>query len=206
VGRRRAQSGQQPAFGAIATRPPGDRLFFAVYPDAQAALRMGELAQAIRTTHGMRGKPLRADRMHLTLHYLGDHAGLPETLVATASQVAAHMSASPFDVGFDCVASFPGRARKRPCVLRTAAGNANAPLFAFQGALGERLRAAGLGRYVGRDFTPHVTLLYDERALAPEAVAPIGWDVHEFALVHSLIGRGEHRVLGRWKLAGKPAG
>lgn len=204
--RRRAQAGRQLAFGAIAAQPISDRLFFAVHPDAQATLRIVELAQSLRAAHGLRGNPVRADRLHVTLHHLGDHAGLPEALVTTASEVAARLSAPPFEIGFDCVASFPGRAQKRPCVLRAAQQHANAALSAFQCALGERLRAAGLGRYVERRFTPHVTLLYDERALAPEAVAPIGWDVREFALVHSLIGRGEHRVLGCWKLAGNPAG
>ena len=78
-------------------------------------------------------------------------------------------------------------------------------MFALQRALGDRLGAAGLGRHVERRFTPHVTLLYDEHTLAPEAVPPIGWHVGELALVHSLIGRGEHAVLGRWALKRNPA-
>lgn len=192
-------------FGGFAAQPQTDRLFFAVYPDAQAAQRIVELAQSVRAAHGLRGNPLRVDRVHVTLHHLGDHAGVPESLVAAASEVAANMATPPFDVVLDCVASFPGRARKRPCVLRGGEGQANAPLLAFQAELGERLRAAGLGRYVERRFTPHVTLLYDERAVAPEPVTPVGWTVHELALVHSLIGRGQHRVLGRWGGAGNPA-
>lgn len=186
--------------------PPTDRLFFAVYPDLHAAQRIVELAQSLRAAHRLRGNPLRVDRVHVTLHHLGDHAGLPQSLLATACEVAANMSASPFEVGFDCVASFPGRARKRPCVLRGAKENSNAALRAFQAALGEQLRAAGLGRYVERRFTPHVTLLYDERSLPAQAVPPIGWTVRELVLVRSLIGRGEHRVLGRWGLMDDQAG
>lgn len=192
------------ALGGFGAEPQTDRLFFAVYPDIQTAQRIVQLARAVRAAHAMRGNPLHADRAHVTLHHLGDHAGLPEKLIANASDVAARMAAAPFEVSFDCVASFPGRARKRPCVLRSADEPSNAPLVAFQGALGERLRAAGLGRYVERRFTPHVTLLYDERTLAPEPVGPVGWSVRAFALVHSLIGRGEHRVLGRWALVGEP--
>lgn len=193
-------------FGGFAPQAPGDRLFFAVYPDAQAAQRIVELAKSVRIAHGMRGNPLRVDRVHVTLHHLGDHAGLPESLVAAASEVASQMALPPFEVGFDCVASFPGRTRKRPCVLRGGEGNSNASLFAFQAALGERLGVAGLERYIERRFTPHVTLLYDERTVAAEAVPPIGWMVRELVLVHSLIGRGEHRVLGRWGLSENPAG
>lgn len=188
------------ALGGFAAAPQTDRLFFAVYPDAQAARHIAELAQSLRAEHGLRGNPLRADRLHVTLHHLGDHAGLPEPLVATASEAAAGTAAQSFEVRFDCVASFPGRARKRPCVLRGGSEDANAPLRAFQFALGEGLRIAGLGRYLERRYTPHVTLLYDEHALAPEAVASVGWTVDELVLVHSLIGRGEHRVLGRWSL------
>jgi len=189
-------SGQIPLGGFDLGRPT-DRLFFAVYPDQAAAARIVELAQALRTRHGLRGSPLRADRVHVTLHHLGDHHGLPESLLAMAGEAAARVAMQPFEVAFDCVASFAGHARKRPCVLRGDA-EANAPLFALQHELGERLRAAGSGRYVERRFTPHITLLYDDRLLAPEAVPAISWRVREFALVHSLLGKTEHRVLGRW--------
>lgn len=194
------------ALGGLALQPPSDRLFFAVYPDTQAAQRIVELAQSVRAKHHMRGNPLRVDRVHVTLHHLGDHAGLPESLVAAASGAAGDMAMPPFELSFDCAASFPGRARKRPCVLRSGEGNSNAALFAFQAALGERLRASGLGRHVERRFTPHVTLLYDERTLAPEPVPPVGWTVREFVLIHSLLGKTEHRVLGRWSLERGPTG
>lgn len=184
--------------GGFVAEPASDRLFFAIYPDAQAAQGITELAQSVRTRHGLRGKPLRTDRLHVTLHHLGDHAGLPESLVAAARGAAAQVAMSPFDVGFECVASFPGRAGKRPCVLRSEKDDSNAALFALQSTLGERLSAAGLGRCIERRFMPHVTLLYDERTVLPDAVPPIGWRVREFALVHSLLGRSVHRVLGRF--------
>jgi 2'-5' RNA ligase len=199
MNRTRIGSGQQISLGGFDAPPRTDRLFFAVRPDTQTAGHLVELARAVRATHHMRGNPLSADRVHVTLHHLGDHAGLPESLVATASGVASKMATLPFDVGFDCVASFPGRARKRPCVLRGEGEGTNAPLRAFQSALGERLREAGLGRFVERRFTPHVTLLYDERTIAPEPVTRIGWRARDFVLVHSLIGRSEHRVLGCWR-------
>lgn len=62
------------------------------------------------------------------------------------------------------------------------------------------MTATGLGRWVERNFTPHVTLLYDDRSVAPQAIEPIAWTVREFVLVHSLLGRTEHRILGRWSL------
>lgn len=197
-------SGRQGELGGFAAPPQSDRLFFAVHPDAQAAQRIVELAQSVRARHSLRGNPLRADRVHVTLHHLGDHAGLPESLIAAAREAAAKLITPPFEASFDCVASFAGRARKRPCVLRGGKDDSNPALLALQGALGDRLRVAGLGRYIERRFTPHVTLLYDERTLAPESVFPIGWRVREFALVHSLLGKNEHRVLGRWSLLDNP--
>ena len=53
----------------------------------------------------------------------------------------------------------------------------------------------------GSAFEPHVTLAYDARKIAAEAVAPIGWRVDEFVLVHSLLGRTRHVRLGGWALA-----
>jgi len=189
------------SLGGFAAQPQTDRLFFAVYPDAQAAQRIAGLAQSVRAAHGLRGNPLRVDRLHVTLHHLGDHSGLPEPVVAAAKEAALQVAIPPFETGFDCVASFPGRASKRPCVLRRVSEDANAALLALQCELGERLRMAELGRYIERRFTPHVTLLYDERTITPEATPLIGWRVHELVLVHSLIGRSEHRVLGRFALA-----
>ena len=190
----------QSEFEVFAARGPTDRLFFAIHPDAQAVSRIVELAHALRAQHGLRGKPLPADRMHVTLHHLGDYRGLPEQVVAAVSAAAERVRVQPFEVSFDCVASFPGHAHKRPCVLRAGLPDANPALFALHAALGERLRVHGLGRCIERHYTPHVTLLYDERTVMPEAVPPIGWSVHQFTLVHSLLGRGEHRVLARWDL------
>lgn len=180
---------------------PQDRLFFALYPDAETAERIRALAETLRAKYGMRGKPIPADRVHITLHHLGDYCGLPESLIATASAVAAGIAMPPFEVRLDCAASFPGGARKRPCVLRSGAVDANPELFALQGSLGRSLQGAGLGRQVERRFTPHATLLYDERGVVSEAVPPIVWTARSFALVHSLLGRGEHRTLFARQLA-----
>ncbi|MGH8283840.1 MAG: 2'-5' RNA ligase family protein [Gammaproteobacteria bacterium] len=63
---------------------------------------------------------------------------------------------------------------------------------------------SGLARLVKREFTPHVTLLYGNNVMKPQSIEPIGWTVREFVLVHSLLGRTEHRVLERWPLQPPP--
>jgi 2'-5' RNA ligase len=180
---------------------PTDRLFFAVYPDAQAADEIARLAHALRAEQGLRGAPLKPERFHLTLHYLGDHVGLPHELVAAASRAAASISAPPFEISLDRVASFSRRARNRPCVLRGEQGTA--AVAAFQQTLGAALAQAGLGRWVDKGFVPHATLLYDDRLVPMQVVDAITWTVCEFLLVDSRIGQSRHVPLARWPLVAR---
>lgn len=184
------------------TSPSTDRLFFAVFPAPESAERIAALAQTLRQQHGLRGKPLPASRLHVTLHHQGDYAGLPATLVAASEAAAARVAMPAFDVAFDSASSFAGRPRQRPLVLRGDEASI-APLLSLQCVLGEAMTAAGLGRHVSAKFVPHVTLLYDDNLLAPRPVERIAWTVREFVLMHSLIGRGEYRTLGRYPLAAR---
>lgn len=193
----KSEAGQM-ALGGFELAQPTDRLFFAVFPDAAAAARIADAAQVLRSRHGLHGKPLRADRFHVTLHHLGDYAGLPEDLVAKAGDAAAGVRLSAFEASFDSASSFSRQPRNRPLVLRGDAGVVS--LHELQSALGERMAAVGLGRLAERKFTPHVTLLYDDRAVETQAIDPIAWTVREIVLVHSLLGRTEHRILGHWPL------
>lgn len=188
----------QMSFGGFAPPVPTDRLFFAIFPDAAARAAIAKLAQDVAKQHKLRGKPLLAERFHITLHHLGDYAELPPDLVSGAQQAAKRMIAAPFDVAFDHVASFATRAEKKPCVL--LGDESDTPLRRLRKLLGECLIEANQGKHVTRDFTPHVTLLYDYMLVPPQVVAPISWTVHEFALVHSLLGKTEHRILQRWVL------
>ncbi len=196
--RRRTSAGDRPH--AVAARGASDRLFFAVHPDAHTAQRIVELTRALRGRAGLRGSPLPAARLHVTLHHLGDYRGLPQAVIDAAAGAAAQVAMPPFAIRFDRVGSFTSRARKRPCVLLGESEDANRALCELQNQLAARLRAAGLAPRTEGRFTPHLTLCYDERGLAAEAVAPVEWTVQRFALVHSLIGRGEHRVLAAWSL------
>ena len=180
--------------------PPraSDRLFFAVYPDSGAAANIAHLAQQLRAEHGLKGEPLKTERFHITLHHLGDYAGLPQGVVAAASEAAATVAAETFDVAFDRVVSFAGKPGKRPFVLR--GGEGLDALVAFQQTLGAAMKKTSVGRWAEPRFTPHVTLLYDGKELAERGVDTVSWTVREFVLVHSLIGQTRHIVLGRWPL------
>jgi 2'-5' RNA ligase len=52
-------------------------------------------------------------------------------------------------------------------------------------------------------YTPHVTLAYGMPWAAARPVESACWNVREFALIHSLLGRTRHVALARWPLVGE---
>lgn len=179
-------------------RRPTDRLFFCLFPEPQACEAIAAEADLLRIENGLTGMPLKPSHLHVTLHHLGDHAGLPEDVVAKALAAGQEVKLQSFDLSLTSACSLSGRGSSQPCVLLSA--EERPPVHALWRELGTRLLAQGLGRYLEPDFTPHVTILHDRQELAPESVAPIRWTVRDFALVHSLLGKGEYRTLGAWTL------
>lgn len=106
----------------------------------------------------------------------------------------------PFDVVFDLAVSFTIKRKKLPLVLR--AGGELPALDAFYRCLGGAMKKAGLGRRVASNFTPHMTLLYDDRVVEECAIEAVRLTVRDFVLVHSLIGRSRYIELARWSLRG----
>ena len=76
-----------------APRPNADAmdLFFAILPALAAATQpRTDLARRLRDEHGLRGKPLATERLHVSLLGLGEYAGPSCTgIVAVASEAAA---------------------------------------------------------------------------------------------------------------------
>lgn len=188
-------SAQLSLFGAEA--PVTDGLFLALFPEIHAQIRINGIARQLRDEHGLKGKLLEANRYHVSLFSFGEYSGLPPRLAPDVVKAATAVEMSPFDVMFDRVMSFSSNAKRRPLVLGGAEGLAR--LIAFQKALAAVMQKAGLAR-AKQQFTPHVTLLYDERGVEEQPTERIGWTVTEFALVHSLLGRGQYDILGRWPL------
>ncbi|SAK54249.1 RNA 2',3'-cyclic phosphodiesterase [Caballeronia ptereochthonis] len=175
-----------------------ESVFFALYPDDAAAARIGELAARLRIDHRLKARAVAADRLHVTLHYLGAFPGVPAETLAHACAAAARIAAPPVGIVLDRIESFSGRRARRPLVL---AGDVTEPLAALEQALGAALDDAGIAVKRHPRFTPHVTLFYDEHRLPRQAVAPIAWTAREFALVRSLLGQSRYEVLARWPLA-----
>jgi 2'-5' RNA ligase len=194
---------QSSLFGDVPPPRLTDRLFVAIFPDTEAALKIAETAASLRQGLGLTGKPLQTDRFHITLHHLGDYPELRPDIVNTAVRAASTLRMAPFRVAFDRAESFETRNNNRPLVLRADHGLDD--LLQMRDALSLCLRRENLGQHAKDRFTPHVTLLYDHQVVAPRAIEPIEWTVREFALVHSLIGQTRHIPLGRWPLRAGPA-
>lgn len=179
---------------------PADGIFFAVQPSPATASSISRLAWHLRDKHRLSGRPLRPGCFHVSLLFAGHDGQMPpgmlDALIAAAGTVTVHR----FHTSFDWVASFRQRPR-RPLALRGDDGVSGLIW------LRERLVAATMcipgsvpaARY---NFTPHLTLLYDEAEIREEPVEEIAWPVSEFVLIRSVFGQSRHVVLRRWPLRG----
>jgi RNA 2',3'-cyclic 3'-phosphodiesterase len=170
-----------------------DGLFFSIFPDQAAAVRIANTAEHFRRAYGLKAAPLLTDRFHVTVHGLGNYDGLPRSVVAKAIAAGAAVTERPFDVAFDRITSFAGNGA---LVLRGRDGVDD--LVMFHQTLAIAMWNSGL--CASLQFTPHITLLYDGRRIEQHFIEPIRWTVRDFVLVHSLRGRTKHIPLERWRL------
>lgn len=177
---------------------PTDRLMFLLYPDPATAERIATEARRLKAALGLRGQPLLTDRFHVTLHHLGDYAGLPNDVVAKGRGAGDALKAARFEVAFDQAVSFANRPGNNPFTLQ--GGEGVHELIAFQKALGEAM--AWVKLKPDGSFTPHITLLYDSQVIPAQAIAPIRWTVDRFVLVQSKLGQTQHIVLQAWDMTG----
>jgi 2'-5' RNA ligase len=176
---------------------PTDRLMFLLYPDAATVERIDAEARRLREAFGLRGQILQTDRLHVTLHHLGDYVGLPADVVRKGEAAGEAVVAKAFGVTLDRAMSFANRPGNNPFTLQGEEGVQD--LVGFQQKLG--LEMAKVGLKPDKAFAPHVTLLYDGQVVQTHPIAPIGWTVDRFALVQSKLGQTRHIVLKSWGLA-----
>jgi 2'-5' RNA ligase len=143
-------SPEQPSFGPGFDTKPKYRLFFGILLDAGATDRSTRLMAQLRDDKIMPGRPVDADRLHITLHHLADFADqIPTSLAPSASAAAATIRMQPFNVTFDRVGGTRG-----PFLLRPS--NGAVALREFRQALSVALIAAGLRNYVDPVFNVSV--------------------------------------------------
>lgn len=182
---------------AKAPRAPRMRrkLFFAILPDAQAAQEIAKLGASLDQQHGIGGHPLRPDRLHITLHVIGEYDETPQADVLAARQAADAVHEDAFDVVFDRAMTFVGA---RAYVL--GGGEGVEAVKAFWLKLGIQLANAHVRTFKNSSFTPHMTLAYQGRPVAEHPIEPVRWTAREFVLINSHVGETHHEIMGRWPL------
>lgn len=175
----------------------GDDLYFAIHPDQPARTRIAALTEQVRREHGLSGRPVVPEGLHISLQWAGEITDQPAALLAAAKRIGAAIASPAFLVSFDRVLPFKGR-DATPIVLATS--EELIALEALQAMLGTEIEKAGLGRRRRSRFTPHVTLLYEARDVPETVIEPISWMVREFVLVQNRRGHGRYIVHASWPL------
>jgi len=175
-----------------------DRIFFAALPDEETASRIHALAAKLKHANGFIGTQILPEHLHVTLFHLGDWVALPMPIVEAATRAAEEAAAGvpAFEVAFARSESFRNSTGIYPFVLTGDASQWRG----LHDALGAALTRAGLGGATRGEFKPHITLLRDGGRAKPLPIAPVVWQVRDFLLVHSLLGKTTHIHLGRWRL------
>jgi 2'-5' RNA ligase len=168
------------------------RLFFALWPDADTSGALAALAQEVAAETG--GRPAPAANVHLTLAFLGNQ---PRRVARELSTAAAQISALPFDLVLDHVDCW-----RKSAIAWAGVKSMPPALVELHQAIARALAASGL-EPEERSFAVHVTLARHTATLVRRPLAPaLVWRVREFALVASelLPGGSRYRVLSSWPL------
>ena len=183
----------------ISEPKPGRRcaLFFALQPDEGERQRVGEEAQALRNSlgFGQITSALEANRLHVSLHDLGEHDTVPKERIARAMRVGQMMQRSPIVLSFD-QAMARGRRTQKPLIL--IGSHLQPALVALHRQLGMAL--ADVGEPARKSFTPHMTLAYVPDELILQAVPPLCWTARHLSLIWSHVGETRYEYVGRWPL------
>lgn len=171
-----------------------ERLFFALLPNGQTALRIADFAEQFVRANGLQGTRMKADRLHVSLHHIGDFKRLRSDVMYAVGQAGDSVSAPSFEMTFGSVATFGAEDGRKPLVLLAAVD----AVLPFHQLLGAALKKSGLR--AGEHFTPHMTLFYGATRIPPQAIEPIRFHVKDFVLIHSALGLKKYNVLQRWSL------
>jgi 2'-5' RNA ligase len=167
------------------------RLFFAIWPGAAASRELALVAEALSGLAG--GRPMPAEKIHMTLAFLGS---LDADGAERAAAAAMRVKGDAIHMAIDQVGSF-----RRARVGWASASIANAELVRLQEQLAGELKAGGFA-LEERAFTPHATLVRKIDKPVPLApMPPLEWRSRAFTLVEST-GSGRYEVLESWGLSG----
>jgi 2'-5' RNA ligase len=175
-----------------APRPPPQpdrplRLFLALWPGP--AVRLVLQARQREWRWSETAARVAPERLHLTLHFLGD---VPRDRLPELRQ-GLQVDFERFELVFAAAALWP----RGVAVLLPAA--APPALLALHAELKQALQSLRVPTEA-RAFRPHLTLArHAEGSLAPDVVLPIRWSVRGYALVSSERGQQSgYRIVARY--------
>lgn len=174
---------------------PTQRLYFAVVPEPEVCERIGELAEALRSEHGLQAVLTGEEVPLIIVQHVGDFPGVDARTLKRICLAAAKVQRPAFEVCFDFVGSLPGDGRY-PFALQCGAG---ADLLVDLQADLLKMMQPVLGR-VRPGQAPHIPLLVDSRQVAEQPVQSMRWLVREFVLLRQFLGQDREELEGIWSL------
>ena len=176
------------------TPPKPQRLFFALWPDADAAARLERVASLAHAVCG--GRPMRRENLHLTLAFLGN---VPTEKVATLCRMAQGLRGACFDLLVDRLGEW-----RRQGLVWAGCSAPSPQLAALVALLQQGLRDMGM-KVEARAVTPHITLVRNAQEAGFDALPrldPVVWPADDFVLVASRLAPGgaDYRIIDRWPL------
>lgn len=179
---------------------PNCSLYFSLYPASEIAIEANRLARELRGRHGLVGRPVPPERLHISLNGLGAFPAPCVRTVERALQAVREVNMRPFRIALDRAESWGRGSGKRPLVLTGDEGVEGVSIL--HGRIHAALADTGLVGRRERPIVPHMTLLRDPQAIPSRCIRPLVWTAGAFALVYSLKDEGRHQVLGRIPLSG----
>ena len=171
---------------------PEQRLFFALWPDAEFRRRLQRVARRLPVHNGRLTHPLD---WHITLFFLGN---VDESRTACVKQAAASVGGAPFQLTIDQIGFW-----RRPRILWCAPLRVPDSLVRLVESLSQRLEMCGF-KPESREYKPHITLARKSLPVEAQRLDPsLVWPVREFVLVASHSGGRppRYQVIARWSLA-----
>jgi len=191
----------RPGRPGLVVDPAGDgreqTLFFALLAPPEVAQRLVAGVPELQRQHGLGGRPIGAERLHVTLCAAAKAVGcdMPTEFIEAARAVARGVRHAAIELRFDHAETFTNSG----AVVLTGAGNA--AVTALSRLLVGPLKRNGLAGEGGS--SPHLTLFYDKRhRLEAVPVEPVSWTSVDFVLLLSHVGQSRYDELGRWPLLG----
>jgi len=172
---------------------PLNRLFFAFRPPHRERAQIGWVRDQREFA-----TPVANDQLHATLGITEDFQEFPDDLATQMLAIGDAIRAEPVAIMLNQLS-----ANNRSLALRP-----NRVLRGLDDVVRQihlPMQSAGILRAHWK-FNFHVTLGYRDGRPYSERVDPIGWRNSEFVLIHSLVGRTQHRELCRWPLVPRQLG